>query len=88
MAADPPYRRFVGALAQSCRLIRFDKRGTGLSDPTQGLPTTVEQVDDVLAVMREARSTRAVLLGLSDGGRAAIALAAAHPERILGPAGR
>jgi pimeloyl-ACP methyl ester carboxylesterase/DNA-binding CsgD family transcriptional regulator len=77
-------RRFDRALARSCRLIQFDKRGTGLSDPTTDLPTTAQRVDDLAAVMNAARSRRAVVLGLSDGARAAIAFAAAHPERVLG----
>jgi pimeloyl-ACP methyl ester carboxylesterase/DNA-binding CsgD family transcriptional regulator len=78
------YRRFVRALERGGRLIRLDKRGTGLSDPTTDLPTIKERVQDVAAVMNAARSSRAVLFGLSDGGRAAIAFAAAHPGRTQG----
>jgi pimeloyl-ACP methyl ester carboxylesterase/DNA-binding CsgD family transcriptional regulator len=78
------YRRFVRALERGARLIRLDKRGTGLSDPCAGLPTTEERVRDVAAVMAAAKSSRAVLFGLSDGGRAAIAFAAAHPGRTRG----
>ena len=78
------YRRFIRALERGGRLIRLDKRGTGLSDPAVGLPTTQERVQDVAAVMTAARSSRAVLFGLSDGGRAAIAFAAAYPGRTQG----
>ncbi len=78
------YRRFVRALEQGGRVIRLDKRGTGLSDPVAELPTTQQRVQDVAAVMAAARSPRAVLFGLSDGGRAAIAFAAAHPGRTRG----
>jgi pimeloyl-ACP methyl ester carboxylesterase/DNA-binding CsgD family transcriptional regulator len=78
------YRRFVRALEQGGRVIRLDKRGTGLSDPVADLPTTQQRVQDVAAVMATARSSRAVLFGLSDGGRAAIAFAAAHPGRTRG----
>jgi len=78
------YRRFVRALERGGRLIRLDKRGTGLSDPAGDLPTTQERVRDVAAVMAAARSSRAVLFGLSDGGRAAIAFAAAYPGRVQG----
>ncbi len=81
---QPGYRRFVRALEHGARLIRLDKRGTGLSDPTTGLPTTEQRVQDLAAVMAAARSRRAVLFGLSDGGRAAIAFAAAHPARTQG----
>ena len=78
------YRRFVRALERGGRLIRLDKRGTGLSDPAAELPTTQQRIQDVAAVMAAARSPRAVLFGLSDGGRAAIAFAAAHPGRTRG----
>jgi pimeloyl-ACP methyl ester carboxylesterase len=78
VAADrvPPFR---SALERGGRLIRLDKRGTGLSHPVAGLPTTEERVRDVAAVMAAAKSSRAVLFGLSDGGRPAIAFAAAIP---------
>ena len=78
------YRRFVRALERGGRLIRLDKRGTGLSDPAAELPTTQERVRDVAAVMAAAKSPRTVLFGLSDGGRAAIAFAAAYPGRTQG----
>jgi pimeloyl-ACP methyl ester carboxylesterase/DNA-binding CsgD family transcriptional regulator len=78
------YRRFVRALEQGGRVIRLDKRGTGLSDPVTELPTVQQRVQDLAAVMAAARSSRAVLFGLSDGGRAAIAFAAAYPGRSRG----
>ena len=78
------YRRFVRALERGGRLIRLDKRGTGLSDPAAELPTTQERAHDVAAVMTAAKASRAVLFGLSDGGRAAIAFAAAYPGRTRG----
>ena len=81
---NPSYRRFSLSPARACRLIQFDKRGTGLSDPTAGLPTIAERMDDLLAIMTAARSRRAVVFALSEGTRPAIALAVAHPERILG----
>jgi pimeloyl-ACP methyl ester carboxylesterase/DNA-binding CsgD family transcriptional regulator len=78
------YRRFVTALEQACRVIRFDKRGTGLSDPTAALPSMDQRVVDLAAVMDAAGSQAAVVFGVSDGGRGAIAFAAAHPGRVLG----
>jgi pimeloyl-ACP methyl ester carboxylesterase/DNA-binding CsgD family transcriptional regulator len=78
------YRRFVRALEPGARVIRLDKRGTGLSDPVRELPTIEERVQDLAAVMAAARSSGAVLFGMSDGGRAAIAFAAAHPGRTQG----
>ncbi len=78
------YRRFVTALEHMYRVIRFDKRGTGLSDPTDALPSMDERVVDLAAVMDAAGSQAAVVFGVSDGGRSAIAFAAAHPGRVLG----
>ena len=78
------YRRFVSALERACRVIRFDKRGTGLSDPVDVLPSMDQRVVDLAAVMDAAGSQAAVVFGVSDGGRGAIAFAAAHPGRVLG----
>jgi pimeloyl-ACP methyl ester carboxylesterase/DNA-binding CsgD family transcriptional regulator len=78
------YRRFMRALEHRCRVIRLDKRGTGLSDPVRELPTIEERVQDVASVMAAAKSSRAVLFGMSDGGRAAIAFAAAYPAMTQG----
>jgi pimeloyl-ACP methyl ester carboxylesterase/DNA-binding CsgD family transcriptional regulator len=84
---DPGYRRFVRSLSSFCRVVRFDKRGTGLSDPVPAAePATLdERVADVSAVISAARCRRPVVLGFSDGGPAAIALAAARrrPVRAL-----
>jgi class 3 adenylate cyclase len=63
------------------RLIRFDKRGTGLSDRVSGSPTLEERMDDVRAVMDAAGSERAALVGISEGGPMSILFAASHPER-------
>jgi class 3 adenylate cyclase len=73
----PHYRR----LASFGRLILFDKRGTGLSDPVLGVATLEERTDDLLAVMDAAESERAGILGISEGGSMAALFAATHPER-------
>src|SRR5919108_2897956 len=52
-------RRFLERLASFSRLILFDKRGTGLSDPVDDVPTLEERMDDVRAVMEAAGSERA-----------------------------
>jgi pimeloyl-ACP methyl ester carboxylesterase len=75
---DPGYRRFVRSLSSLCRLVRFDKPGTGLSDPVAEPPTLDERVADLMAVISAARCRRPVVLGFSDGGPVAVALAAAH----------
>jgi pimeloyl-ACP methyl ester carboxylesterase len=78
---DPRPIRFFERLSSFCRLIRFDKRGTGLSDRTGAIPTLEERMDDVRAVMDAVGSKRAALLGLSEGGSMSVLFAATHPKR-------
>ena len=80
---EPAVARFFARLASFSRLILFDKRGTGLSDPvplTQ-LPTLEERMDDVRAVMDAVGSERAALFAVSEGGAFALLFAATYPER-------
>jgi class 3 adenylate cyclase/pimeloyl-ACP methyl ester carboxylesterase len=77
----PASSYFLRRIASFSRLILFDKRGTGLSDPAPTTQTLEERMDDVLAVMDAAGSERAVLLGTSEGGPMAALFAATHPER-------
>ncbi len=79
--ADPRIARFLDKLASFSRLILFDKRGTGLSDPVAAPAPLEERMDDVRAVMDAAGSERAALLGLSEGGPMSILFAATYPER-------
>jgi pimeloyl-ACP methyl ester carboxylesterase len=76
------YASFIARLASFCRLIRFDKRGTGLSDRVSAIPTLEERMDDVRAVMDAVGSTRAALLGFSEGGPMCIVFTATYPERV------
>jgi len=71
-------------LSTFVRLIRFDKRGTGMSDRPPGAATLEERTDDIRAVMDAAGSERAFILGYSEGGNMACAFAAAYPDRTLG----
>jgi pimeloyl-ACP methyl ester carboxylesterase len=73
--------RYYERLASFSRLILFDKRGTGLSDPVPGPATLEERTDDLLAVMDAAGSERAAIFGVSEGGAMAALFAATHPER-------
>ncbi|MGZ8635620.1 MAG: adenylate/guanylate cyclase domain-containing protein [Actinomycetota bacterium] len=77
------YARFLRRLSAFGRLIHFDRRGTGLSDPvpTDELPDLETQVDDAVAVLDAAGSSAAAVIGLNDGTITAMKLAAAHPER-------
>jgi DNA-binding SARP family transcriptional activator len=81
---DPTYARFLDRLASMGRLILFDKRGTGLSDPALDVPTTRERSEDLLAVLDAAGSARPVLFGVCGGGALCIQLAADHPDRLAG----
>ncbi|MGI8797417.1 MAG: alpha/beta fold hydrolase [Acidimicrobiia bacterium] len=78
---NPHMARFLEGLASFARLILFDKRGTGLSDRSVGVPTLEERMDDVRAVMDAAGSERAVLMGISEGAPMSILFAATYPER-------
>jgi pimeloyl-ACP methyl ester carboxylesterase/DNA-binding winged helix-turn-helix (wHTH) protein len=80
---EPSFARFLTRLSSMGRLIVFDKRGTGRSDPVpvSQLPTLDERLDDVRAVMEAAGSERAVLVGVSEGGPLSILFAATYPER-------
>jgi pimeloyl-ACP methyl ester carboxylesterase/class 3 adenylate cyclase len=79
--AEPRIARFLEKLASFSRLILFDKRGTGLSDPVAGPAPLEDRMDDVRAVMDAAGSERAALFGLSEGGPMSVLFAATYPER-------
>src|SRR5512132_2399584 len=79
---SPPQARFFERLASFSRLIIFDKRGTGLSDPVAEVPTLELRIDDVRAVMDAAGSEQAALFGISEGGPMSVLFAATHPERV------
>ncbi|GAC1657121.1 MAG: adenylate/guanylate cyclase domain-containing protein [Candidatus Dormibacteraceae bacterium] len=72
---------FYRSLASFARLIIFDKRGTGLSDRTVGIPDLETRMDDIRAVMDAAGSKRAAIVGVSEGGPMTILFAATYPER-------
>jgi pimeloyl-ACP methyl ester carboxylesterase len=81
MWTDPTITSFMRRLADFTRLIVFDKRGTGLSDPVGAAPTFEARMDDIRAVMDAAGSERAALLGFSEGAALAALFAATHPDR-------
>jgi len=73
--------KFYEQMSSFCRLILFDKRGTGLSDRVTGIPDLQTRMDDVRAVMDAVGSRRAAIVGVSEGGPMAMLFAASHPER-------
>ncbi|MFN2472219.1 MAG: adenylate/guanylate cyclase domain-containing protein [Gaiellaceae bacterium] len=80
---EPLAARYLNRLAGFSRLILFDKRGTGLSDPVSvaALPDLERRMDDVRAVMDAAGSQRAASLGYSESGPMCLLFAATYPER-------
>ncbi len=84
MWENPSAARFFHNLGTFSRLIRFDKRGTGLSDRGVGLPHLDARIDDMRAVLKAANSERAFLFGMSEGGPMSILFAATYPHLVAG----
>ena len=78
----PNQARMLRELGRHFRVIMFDKRGQGLSDRFEGVPTLEERMDDVRDVMRAAGSSRAVLLAYSEGGAMGALFTATYPEMV------
>ena len=78
----PKLRRLYERLGEFARLIRFDRRGMGMSDPLDRLPTFEEQVGDFLTVMDAAGADRAAVMGTTDAGMLALAFVAGYPDRV------
>jgi class 3 adenylate cyclase len=81
MWESPVISRFLRRLGAFARVIVFDRRGVGLSDPAAGAPTLEERMDDVRAVMDAASCERAALFGMSEGATMCMLFAATYPER-------
>ena len=78
----PGYTAFLRRLSKFCRVVTFDKRGQGLSDRMSGAPSLEQRMDDVRAIMDEIGSSRAVLMGFSEGCAMSAMFAASYPERV------
>ncbi|HEY7455943.1 MAG TPA: adenylate/guanylate cyclase domain-containing protein [Solirubrobacterales bacterium] len=79
---NPAAADFMRRLGSFARVILFDRRGVGLSDPAGGAPTLEERMDDLRAVMDAAGSERAALIGMSEGATMSMLFAATYPERV------
>jgi len=79
---EPGEARFLTRLADVARVIRFDKRGFGLSDPLTGRPTLADRMSEVSAVLDIVGSDRTALLGIWEGGHMAMRYAFEHPKRV------
>ena len=78
----PEAKAFFDRLGAVCRVVLFDKAGVGLSDPVPKVRSIEERSSEIEAVMDAAGCDRAALIGVSEGGPAAIVFAAAHPDRV------
>ncbi|WP_077965630.1 alpha/beta fold hydrolase [Ensifer adhaerens] len=78
---SPRLSRVLHRLGSFCRLIRIDKRGTGLSDRGTGFPTLEQRMQDVRAVLDAVGSQKTFLFGSSEGGLMCMLFAASYPER-------
>src|SRR4051794_9271150 len=77
----PEFASLMERLGTFCRILLFDKAGGGLSDPVPQIRTLDERATEIQAGMDAARFGRAAILGVSEGGPAAILFAATRPER-------
>jgi class 3 adenylate cyclase len=82
---EPSAVRYLDRLGSFARVIFFDKRGTGISDPVapDNPPTINQWIEDITVVMDEVGSKKAAMIGDTEGGWMAMAYAAFHPERVL-----
>lgn len=81
---DPKRRQFLRAISGFSRLVRYDKRGTGLSDPATEPPTLDMRMAELDAVISAADCPRPILFGWSEGGPIAVQYAVARPDRVAG----
>jgi class 3 adenylate cyclase len=78
---SPGLSAFFRRLASFCRLILFDKRGTGMSDRGSQIFTLEQRMHDVRAILDEVGSKQAALFGASEGGPMSLLYAATYPQR-------
>ena len=78
---EPRLASFLKRLASFGRVLIFDKRGTGMSDPITRALTQRERVDDIRALMDAVGAERAALFGVSEGGTLCTMFAATYPHR-------
>ena len=78
---SPAHVAFFQRLASFCRVILFDKRGTGMSDRGSQIFTLEQRMHDVQTILNEVGSERAALFGVSEGGPMSLLYAATYPAR-------
>ena len=84
MWEEPELAHYFERLASFARVLVFDKRGTGVSDPVplERLPTLERWMDDARVVLDAAGCQRAAVIGDTEGGPMAMLLAATDPARV------
>lgn len=80
------FSSYVQRLGASCRVVLYDTRGIGLSDPVEieSPPSIGQQSDDLHAVIDSAEAGRPVVVGVGDGGPTAITYAHQHADGLIG----
>lgn len=81
---DPRTEAYFDRLGRFARVVMFDKRGSGVSDPVavDRLPLIEEWIDDALASLDAAGLERVSVIADGEGGPMALVLAATHPDRV------
>ncbi|MDQ3103243.1 MAG: adenylate/guanylate cyclase domain-containing protein [Actinomycetota bacterium] len=82
LLGEPPARRIGEGITKNSRLISFDRRGSGLSDPVTQPATLEEQMTDVIAVLDACGSNRVALIAEAEAAMLAVMFAATHPDRV------
>jgi class 3 adenylate cyclase/pimeloyl-ACP methyl ester carboxylesterase len=77
-----PFASFMDAISRQMRVVVFDRRGTGMSDPVLEESTLQERADDLLAVIDAAKIEFPALMGIGDSGPTCIQFAVTYPERV------
>ena len=81
---QPAAARFFDRLGSFARVLTFDRRGTGASDPTPGPPTLEQQMRDMLTVVDAAGFERPYIFGETNATRMCAMYAATYPDRLAG----
>lgn len=76
------YGSMAERISEFAKLLVWDKRGTGLSDPVTHVPPIDERMDDLKAVLDDAGFERPAVLGISEGGPMSLLFAATYPDRV------
>jgi pimeloyl-ACP methyl ester carboxylesterase len=76
-----PYAPFIDRFPREIQCVMWDRRGTGLSDPSTHVLSLDERLEDLIAVIDAVGADRASLFGTSEGGPVSILFAATYPDR-------